>query len=428
MNAKKQSKASPESTETAVPSPLEVVNAVLFKDITSAGLVSTESGRHPLVDYFRQHGELPNFENLSSAGELEALLQNRREAIGELAYRGKKPSDLPAIVDQLIGVTIALFAGAKAAQAIIQGTSFADPKADCVKDLTTCLQQYHQTWGWGAREISLVTAGALSKAGNPIDAALASCVSLSPNHAVPAWFNESNYLTVRRLLSYLTRVLEEEPKDAPIGTPTDFNRLTILGAGNDADGASYEVLIQRRQDEHYPSMYLDPVTLGVKFLDEKFISSMRIAARVCRGELERGLPKSGNSLRVSPLFKDTLIVEGGSAGGFIACGAIATAWGERINRKASASITIDAPISDPNDANEVLPKEAIVLGAVKEHSIAAKIAAAVKEAKLTELHFHEDQLIKRMKTTCKLSSIKAEIEGEYSGLRLYFHTSSDNGI
>lgn len=422
MSTNKQSSPHMKPRDSAAPNTEEVAEALQLNGIVQQTLYKGPDNLHPLVAYFRKYGKVPEVAGVKDFDDLKKKLANHKGAVVSI-----RRDDADLIKSQLINLSLALFAGAKAAEAIKAKVTFSDPQAAEVKHLTRCMECFDLAWDLKSPTIPLDKATALAKPVSEIDAAITACAQLNKTVEIPTWFNESNYLTVRRLLSYLLGHNETEPIDPGIGKPTDFNRFVILGAGNDDDGATYEVEARRFADEPFPSFYLDPISLGVRYLDASFVASMRIAARVCRTELYREMSATRNakSLRISPHFGDTLAIDGGSAGGIIACGAIATAWGERLNRDSTATISINAPRSEADDREETLSKKSIEIGVVNKRTIRNKLAAA-KRARLTDLHFHEDQEIV-FDRTLRMLDIKNRLESEYEGIRFHFHSTSDFG-
>ncbi len=423
MSTNKPRSSHVEPHESEDPTTEEVAEALQLKGIVQQTLYKGPDKLHPLVTYFRKHGQVPEVAGVKNFDDLKNKLANHK---GDVVSARRDDANL--IKSQLINLSLALFAGVKAAEAIKAEASFSDLEGEEVKYLTRCLEYFELTWDLKSPTIPLDKATALATPVSAIDAAITSCFQLEQTGKIPTWFNESNYLTVRRLLRYLLGHAETEHIDPGIGKPTDFNRFVILGAGNDDDGATYVVEARRFADEPFPSFYLDPISLGVRYLDASFVASMRIAARVCRTELYREMSATRNakSLRISPRFGETLAIDGGSAGGIIACGAIATAWGERLNQQSTATITISAPNSDENNREETLSKKAIEIGEVNKGTIRNKLAAA-KRAGLTDLHFHENQEIV-FDRALRMTAVKSRLESEYQGIRFHFHPTSDFGV
>lgn len=256
--------------------------------------------------------------------------------------------------------------------------------SEAISDLSACFAGYHAAWDlWTPLVASPVSTAAYGSSPDRATAIL-DVFSQSFGAIPPAWLTESNWLLVRRLLAYILDSGAAE--NSVLGDPGCMKMLLVQGPDGNGDyiGLSAPVTVAA-YDEGWPSPYLDPVEMGITVLDDIMLNSLRIAARVCRPELEKKHDHvqkwHSTSLRIGPNLRErrVAVLTGASAGGLLTVGAVAKAWGARLNQNMTASFVIRCPQLKKDEPTQVLKAGDITIEAVAKSSLPAKLDCASAE-------------------------------------------------
>ncbi|MFN0056229.1 MAG: formylglycine-generating enzyme family protein [Planctomycetales bacterium] len=192
-----------------------------------------------------------------------------------------------------------------------------------------------------------------------------------PNHATSAarsilysWYHKSNapittttWLILQRLLAVL---LDDEAASTPpeeVPGETNENRLLMLLYGSDGHGHVGPVTLLRR-DEGAFGCYPDPLAFGITTVDEGMQQSLRLAWQIAEPRLLQQIGRTFQgpvTVRLVPEFPGWVMsLAGESAGGLLACGVLATAWGERLDSSRTASLAME--LRNRNQGEETPPR------------------------------------------------------------------------
>ncbi|WP_146512177.1 hypothetical protein [Thalassoglobus neptunius] len=318
--------------------------------------------------------------------------------------KGDSPSfsqcfDNNPAIDQFVDASIGLFNGALAAH-YLQGkqsnfqlaTKLADPidtdaEIEVAELLRRCFCHYHQAWDLYTPKVSSIVGSATAKPNPDRATAILDEFSKSKNQdSLPEWWTQSNWLLVRRLLSYLLG--DDDPTQVDELPENTVQMLAAQKNGNEYKGQTAPVTTSARP-EGWPSAYLDPIALGLTVLDKDMLNSLRIATRICRSDLRNADMNISLRIALQPGQCGILGLSGDSAGGLVTVAACATATKHRLDRRASASFTVN--LKDDNDLetlkNDVsieLKLEDVTLGPVGSGSIEAKLRSEAFQNRVSD--------------------------------------------
>lgn len=332
-------------------------------------------------------GYLPN----ESLAQIFKVQETSDDALTTIFHKHASFFELPQqnqekLAHQLTCVTKGLLHGVLAAHELSgwEPQSRASLPNPAIQALTSCLEYYHQAWNLYRLP---VPAGRLyhGAAELPVDRASAILDQFGQqtfnSQSAPPYWKQSNWLLVRRLLSYLM----DQDDTTTHGESNIMQMLLVTGnSWGDYTGLLSPVETTRHH-EAWSTAYLDPVSLGVIALDDLMLDSLRVATRICQPLLQ-----PLQSIRISPANPGFSSLSGDSAGGVVTLSTIATAQDHRLNRDWSASFTIkfgenhEKKIKAPNTPFTVFD---VKFGHVGEDSVEAKLAAAAaKNLKTVLLH------------------------------------------
>ncbi|WP_417385639.1 SUMF1/EgtB/PvdO family nonheme iron enzyme [Gimesia sp.] len=253
--------------------------------------------------------------------------------------------------------------------------------------IENCFECYHAAWDFKSPKIDDTE---LKQ--QPVEAEMLSHAKPDPDKATAIldqfrevkrptaeiWWTESNWLLVRRLLSYLLG----EQGDSFLQKNTV---QMLLVSKEDIDGnykGETAPVTTTAVQERWSSAYLDPVSLGITILDKKMLTSLELAGRVCQPVLS----ENHQSLRISPdigRLDYYIQLAGGSAGGIVTLSSCATALGIRLNQTATASFQIQES-QEEDESDKELTIDDLTFEPVGEDSLAAKLQRDVLGSAVTE--------------------------------------------
>ncbi len=314
------------------------------------------------------------------AAMLEALLP-RTLLAGDCESRARARN-------QLVCLTKGLCHGVMAASLLTTWDRKSSLSAGFVDHVQECFRNYHQAWDLWSRPVTekVSIAGRQAcrdRATLALDACLPELLcrqrALVKGQGSLTWLNESTWLSVRRLLSYMLG-------DADAVTELE-NEVHMLLVSMDNE-EKYRGLTRPGSvkviAEGYNAFYLDPIKLGTTLLDEQMLDSLRLASRVARTPLgqwsnTRGATAYPLSLRLSLDLGEVHQIEGSSAGGLLAAASFATARQRKINRRATASFVVECvpeAWEKMRTNHDYVPSVTdIVIGPVSPQSIWAKVTS-----------------------------------------------------
>ena len=247
--------------------------------------------------------------------------------------------------EQLICLTKGICHGVRAASLLHNWQPNSPlPPGDFVKHLGSCFRAYHGAWDLWSRPVveKVALAGRQAcrdRATLALDACLPDLLCQQEQDSI-AWLNESTWLLVRRLLSF---VLGDEDPTAELE-----NTVQLLLVARDPE-SKYRGLVRPGRvsaiAEGQSTLYLDPVALGVTLLDDEMLDSLRLTARISRNPLEdwhsqASVTAQKISLRLTLELEQIRLLEGGSAGGILTAASFSTAKRKKLNERASASFVV----------------------------------------------------------------------------------------
>ncbi len=372
-------------------------------------------------------------------------LEKIREALETASYPAKKmleffiPDTTEVEQQQVVDLVKGMLNGILAAHHLSSWDkdNNAELPAEAASALRKCLEHYHAAWDLESVFVENIVLHAATAASD--DKATAALDRLhSSVGAETDWWRHSNWLLVRRLISYLLG-----DSDHPqVGTTNKIHMLLVSGPDSESQyqGATAPVTTTATK-EGYSSAYLDPISLGVMIFDDDMLKSLRIASEACRSELR----ENQQSLRIAPDLRQlpgTFSLQGASAGGIITLATCATALGTRLDRTVTASFVIVVDEEILNDTTRELNIDDIKYGPVKAESIAAKLQrekldTAIIETgdKLKTVYLHHEQTCclngdvavpwdEWVNVVANQQSIEIEPVGENTTLRTLIHEMS----
>jgi len=255
--------------------------------------------------------------------------------------------------------------------------------------LESCLSKYHEAWDLRTRAIKAPVNAAGSH--SQPDGSVAILDQFGQQVGPSAdWWNESNWLLVRRLLSYL-----HGDVDGSLTGPENHVQALLVVEDDEKSfrGRPLPIIVAER-DEGRNSAYLDPVALGITPLDDQLRTSLQVAARICWSRLESKPGEKSRSLRIGmdPHQCGVKALEGASAGGLVTAAAYATASRRRLNRDCTASFTVGVVDHDwMQDREHVLLESQVVLGPVSPESLYAKFTCVREVLHMKAVFLHGSQ-------------------------------------
>lgn len=333
---------------------------------------------------------------------LALLEEARHEQVAEQLYKyfvDPRPPEHNNVFCQAAQLMKGMIDGVRAAMALVQGGPWASasPPNDFVDHAEACCRAYQAAWPLGADDPKPIVQPGPLHAPAPLTAskdragmALQAIVGRYLDLRVPTW------LAVRRLLDYVLPrdgpPEDDSPDGSPEGDPVEARMLAYLPhvrspEENKGEGRVCDIHAYRQVEGHF-GFYLDPVAMGLTLVDPSMLTSLDLAWRACRPEIQRRLSDSGShplpAIRLSPQLpggpgqdKGAWQLAGDSAGGLFACAMYAAATGDRLNTDASASVALRlregcSPQADLEIADILVHK-------VSEESVRPKLRAAKRE-------------------------------------------------
>lgn len=260
---------------------------------------------------------------------------------------------------------------------------------EAIRALTGCLSKYHEAWDLLTPSIKAPVNAAGSHSHPDRSVAILDQFGQQVRPSAD-WWNDSNWLLVRRLLSYLHGDVD--------GSLTGYENhaQALLVVEDDERGFHGRPLpvIVAECDEGRTSAYLDPVALGITPMDDQMRRSLQIAARICRSRLESNPGESSRSVRISmdPHQCEVMALEGASAGGLVTAAAYATASRRRLNRDCTASFTVG--VRDDawmQDRDHMLLDAQVLLDRVGPESLYAKLTCVRDPLHMKTVFLHGSQ-------------------------------------